>query len=77
MGSVKHMRSMSAANAGSLPPHLKEVCAILGRGLVRLRCRNSTEYAGTAKDSPDTGDNSLHFHPAQSGHASPRKRRTA
>ena len=49
-----------------------ELCAILARGLVRLRLRQSTEL------SNDRGDSSLHFPPDQSGHANrPTHRRPA
>jgi hypothetical protein len=41
-----------------LPPHLREVCDILARGLVRLRSRGApAESANTA----DSRDFPLHF----------------
>ena len=60
------------------PCHMKpqerraELCAILARGFVRLRQRQSTEL------SDGRGDSSLHFPPDQSGHANrPTHRRPA
>jgi hypothetical protein len=51
-----------------LPPHLREVCALLAAGLLRLRCR-------THEDMPPAvggqGESSLHCPPDQSGHATP------
>ena len=58
------------------PRHMKplerraELCAILARGLIRLR--QSTELSGAG------GDSSLHFPPDRSGHANrPTQRRDA
>jgi len=48
-----------------------ELCAILARGIVRLRLRDATQVTG---DKEKFG---LHFPPAQSGHANPSNRRTA
>ncbi|AZQ69681.1 hypothetical protein EF888_11190 [Silicimonas algicola] len=54
------------------PSHLsplerrRELCAILARGLVRLR-QSSGVSAGL-------GESSLHYAPDQSGHATPRRR---
>lgn len=42
---------------------LGTICEILARGIVRLRLRDATETAA------DTGESSLHFAPARSGHA--------
>ena len=60
-----------------LPEYLQEVCSILARGVVRLHGRSAEEYAGSGNDCPDSGDNSLHYPPDQSGHANPTKRRRA
>jgi hypothetical protein len=50
---------------------LKEVCRILGLGLVRLKMRQSSQLAAAS------GESSLHFPPDGSGHANPKRRRTA
>ncbi len=48
-----------------------ELCRILALGLVRLLARQSSEL------SDRTGESSLHFPPAQSGHATCDERRPA
>ncbi len=48
-----------------------ELCAILARGVIRLRQRQSSEGAAPF------GESSLHFSPDQSGHAPPTQRRSA
>jgi len=53
-----------------LPPHLREVCDILARGLLRLRSR-------TAEKATDRGERLLHFSASQRLHANPTKRRDA
>lgn len=60
-----------------LPPHLREVCAILAAGLVRLRCRSAEEFARDANRGREQGESSLHFTGDQSGHADPRERARA
>jgi hypothetical protein len=60
-----------------LSPHLREVCAIMAVGLVRL-CGHTK--AGPAEDAPRLGakaKNSLHFLAHQSGYANPNRRRVA
>ncbi len=57
-----------------LPPHLREVCALLARGLVRLRSRDAEELA---RQTDDPGDNSLRDTAHQRGHANPTSRRRA
>ena len=54
--------------------HLREVCDILARGLLRLRSR-----AGEKTDVPpaDRGERLLHFTAHQRRHANPTKRRDA
>ena len=46
-----------------LPPHLREVCDILARGLVRL---NSRTAADIDPDIPQQGESSLRFIAEQS-----------
>jgi len=48
-----------------------ELCAILARGIARLRLRNATQVTGERENF------GLHFPPDQSGHANPSNRRTA
>lgn len=60
-----------------LPSHLKEVCDLLARGLLRLRARNAETATPTGAPSTAGGDCSLHFTPGQSGHANPPTRRLA
>ena len=57
-----------------LPPHLREVCAILARGLVRLRSRDADELS---RQTDDPGDNSLRDTAPQRRHANPTSRRRA
>lgn len=57
-----------------LPPHLQEVCSILARGVLRMR---AARLAHAATQMPGaSGESSLHFHPDQSGHATPQLGRT-
>ena len=60
-----------------LPPHLREVCAILATGLVRLRSRNAEDIAHDTKQAGVMGESSLHYTARQSGYAVPRDRPTA
>lgn len=57
-----------------LPPHLREVCEILARGLLRLRSRTTEVFA---RDAADRGESSLHFPARQSVHANRTTRRPA
>ena len=57
-----------------LPPHLREVCDILARGLLRLRSRATPPVA---PPKVDTGDIRLHFQPPQRRYANPKRKRTA
>ena len=50
---------------------LAEICAILARGLVRLRARNASQL------SAYRGDSFVDLPPDQSGHAEPTTRRKA
>ena len=74
------MSAFGAAGAGPNPtrPELltskerrDELCRLLALGLIRLRARESSEV------SVETGENSLHNSARQSGHANPKRRRTA
>jgi hypothetical protein len=57
-----------------LPPHLREVCAILAAGLVRLRSRAAHE---AAREEADQGESCLHFPAPQRLHATRTNRRPA
>ncbi|WP_137179241.1 hypothetical protein [Roseomonas sp. AR75] len=57
-----------------LPPHLREVCDLLARGLLRLRSRAAEE---AARDGADQGDRLLHFPAAERLHANRTNRRLA
>ena len=60
-----------------LPPHLREVCAILARGVLRLRSRAAPENADTVAESRDHGDIRLHSTAPQRRHANRTNRRLA
>jgi hypothetical protein len=51
-----------------LPPHLREVCEILARGLLRLRSRAAEK---NARPTGDDGERLLHFPATQRRHANP------
>ena len=57
-----------------LPPHLREVCDILARGLVRLRSRG---MQAESADTADSRDIPLHFTAPQRRHANPKRKGTA
>jgi hypothetical protein len=59
----------TAAPTSHLAPHLREVCAILGAGLVRLSRHSVEELARDAALAADPGEVSLHFFADQSAHA--------
>jgi hypothetical protein len=60
--------------SAQLPPHLREVCDILARGLLRLRSRAAAELA---RDAADRGERLLHFPATQRLHANRTNRRDA
>ncbi len=57
-----------------LPPHLREVCDLLARGLLRLRSRSAEE---TARVAADRGERLLHFSAPQRVDANRTNRRVA
>ena len=70
-------RAISSPPAGlnaHLPPHLREVCAILSRGLARLRSRTAEE---AAREATDRGEGLLPFPAPQRVHANRNNRRSA
>ncbi len=69
---------MTGARAGDalrhLPPYLREVCAILALGLVRLRRRTAEELARDAAEARGSGEVPLHSTGRRSVHADPLER---
>ena len=57
-----------------LPAHLREVCDILARGLLRLRSRAAAREAAPPVNS---GDIRLHFTAPQRRYANPKRKGTA
>lgn len=54
-----------------LPPHLREVCDILARGLLRLRSRAAEDHARDAETALGVGEFRLHSTARQRRHANP------
>ena len=54
-----------------LPPHLREICAILAVGLVRLRSRAAEDHARDAEIARGGGEIRLHSTARQRRHANP------
>ncbi len=52
-----------------LPPHLREVCTILAKGLLRLRSRTAEKAARDAEIARGAGDVRLHSTAHQRLHA--------
>ena len=57
-----------------LPPHLREVCDLLARGLLRLRSRAAEDLA---RDVANRGERLLHFPARERLHANRTIRRDA
>jgi hypothetical protein len=57
-----------------LPPHLQEICALLARGLVRLRGDSGAEPDRDSPQAASRAESSLHFLPHRSGHANRKNR---
>lgn len=57
-----------------LPPHLREVCDILARGLLRLRSRTAENFD---RDQRTGRESSLHYPAHPSVHAVPLERTSA
>jgi len=57
-----------------LPPHLREVCDMLARGLLRLRSRTAEAFD---RDLGGEGESSLHYSGDQSVHVVPLERTSA
>jgi hypothetical protein len=71
------MRPQAPTSNLHLAPHLREVCALLAAGLVRLRAHTSEDLARDAEQTRARGESSLHFRPEQSGRVAPETRRHA
>ena len=57
-----------------LPPHLREVCDLLARGLLRLRSRAAEDLARDAAQVEARGDIRLHSTARQRRHANPNRK---
>jgi len=68
------MKPSPAGLNAHLPPHLREVCGILARGLVRLRSRDAEDHARDAVIARGLGDIPLHFTAMQRLHAKPNRK---
>jgi hypothetical protein len=74
------MLSMSSLRHGPLPgspPHLREVCDLLARGLLRLRSRAAEDLARDAEQARGWGELRLHSTARQRRHANPRRKGVA
>lgn len=60
-----------------LPPHLREVCDLLARGILRLRSRAAADLAREAAQVEARGDVLLHSTARQRRHANPRRKGVA
>ena len=60
-----------------LPPHLREVCDLLARGLLRLRSRAAEDLARDAEQARGSGELRLHSTARQRRHANPRRKGVA
>ena len=56
-----------------LPPHLREVCDLLARGLLRLRSRAAEDLARDAEEARGSGEVRLHSTARQRRHANPKR----
>jgi len=54
-----------------LPPHLREICDLLARGLLRLRSRAAEE---AVREAAATGEIRLHSSARQRRHANPARK---
>ncbi len=64
-------------NPDPLPPDLREVCAILAQGILRLRSRMAAESAKSPAQARERGDIRLHSTPRQRVHANPKRKGVA
>ena len=67
-----HAQSHAPSHVRSpLPPHLREVCDILARGLLRLSSRSAEEATRDAAGTQEFGEVRLHSTARQRCHATP------
>ena len=60
-----------------LAPHLREVCDLLARGLLRLRSRAAEDLARDAEQARGRGEVRLHSTAHQRRHANPTRKGVA
>ncbi|GGC63749.1 hypothetical protein GCM10011504_47460 [Siccirubricoccus deserti] len=60
-----------------LPPHLREVCDILARGILRLRSRAAEDLARDAAEARGSGEVRLHSNAQPRLHANPKRKGVA
>ena len=60
-----------------IPERLREVCAILAAGLLRLRSRTTGECADTTAEGRERGDIRLHSTARQRPYANPKRKGVA
>jgi hypothetical protein len=67
----------SIAAPTHLPPDLREACAILALGILRLRSRMAAESANTLARARERGDIRLHSTARQRPYANPKRKGVA
>lgn len=67
----------SSAIPSHLPPDLREVCAILALGILRLRSRRSQNCADLPDQARERGDIRLHSTARQRPYANPKRKGVA
>ena len=60
-----------------LAPHLRDVCDLLARGLLRLRSRAAEDLARDAEEARESGEVRLHSTARQRLHANPKRKGVA
>lgn len=60
-----------------LPEHLREVCAILAQGMLRLRSREPQDCADLPDQARERGDIHLHSTARQRPYANPKRKGVA
>jgi len=65
------------SGSGNLPSRLREVCAILALGILRLRSRMAAKSADTPEQARERGDIRLHSTARQRVHANPKRKGVA
>jgi hypothetical protein len=66
-------RTARHAEPNPLPPHLREVCALLAAGILRLRSRTAEETARRPEPAWGSGDIPLHSTARQRLHVLPNR----